>query len=207
MIVAVGFVAALMSFGCSKGEGKEERAAKTGAATGDGLGRGTDTAASKDGAGGSASVSREGGGGAGRGGRRVLSITLAATDVRTVERGLIEGGPAVSGDLRPVEEVNIKSRLEGNLVGLYVREGDHVSSGQLLARFESSEQEGNRRSAEADVASAKSDLVTAQWNADQAQELFKAGAIAERDFRTAQQTAEAAKARLAASEARLQTAI
>lgn len=173
-------MAALLSSACEKGEGREKQGARTAG----------DSAARAPGA----------AGGAGR--RGALTLTLAASDVKAVELGLVEGGPAVSGNLRPIEEIAIKSRLEGNLVGLYVREGDHVARGQVIARFESSEQEGNQRSAAADVASAKSDLSTAQWNADQSAELFKAGAIPERDLRTAQQAVVAAQARLAAAEAR-----
>jgi membrane fusion protein, multidrug efflux system len=111
----------------------------------------------------------------------------------------------ISGDLRPIEQVSIKARLEGDLVGVYVREGDIVRRGQLLARFEASEQEGDRRSAEADRAAAESELGTAQWNAEQSAELFKAGAIPERDLRTAQQAVAASRARLAAAEARVRS--
>jgi RND family efflux transporter MFP subunit len=137
------------------------------------------------------------------GGRRVTSIILSAGDVKTVERGTIEAGIAVSGDLKAIEEAVVRARLEGDLVGVYAREGDHVRQGQLLARFEDSEQESNRVSAVADREAAQSDLETAKWNADQSDQLFKAGAIAERDLRTAQQTFAAARARLAAAEARV----
>ena len=97
----------------------------------------------------------------------------------------------------------VRARLEGDLVGVYVREGERVTSGQLLAKFEDSEQESNHTSAIADRESAQSDLETAKWNAEQADQLFKAGAIAERDLRTAQQTFAASRARLAAAEARV----
>ncbi|HEX5077409.1 MAG TPA: efflux RND transporter periplasmic adaptor subunit [Gemmatimonadaceae bacterium] len=139
----------------------------------------------------------------GPGGRRAASIILAASDVKTVERGSIEAGVAISGDLKAIEEAVVRARLEGDLVGVYVREGDHVKEGQLLAHFEDSEQESNHTSAIADREAAQSDLETAKWNADQSEELFKAGAIAERDLRTAQQTLAAARARLAAAEARV----
>ena len=135
--------------------------------------------------------------------RRTNSIILAATDVKTVERGQIEAGVQVSGDLKAIEEAVVRARLEGDLVGVYAREGDHVRQGQLLARFEDSEQESNRVSAIADRESSQSDVETAKWNADQSAELFKAGAIAERDHRTAQQTLAAARARLAAADARV----
>jgi RND family efflux transporter MFP subunit len=73
----------------------------------------------------------------------------------------------------------------------------------VLARFEASNEESARAAAEADRVSARSDVNTAQWNYDQAQELFKAGAVPERDVRTAEQALVAAKARLAAAESRL----
>lgn len=140
------------------------------------------------------------------GGRRAPSITLATTDVATVGRSTIEQGTPVTGDLRPIETIDVRARIEGDVTGVYVREGDRVSQGQLLARFEASEQQSAQRSAEADRAAAQSDLATAQWNLEQSQELFKAGAIAERDFKVSQQEVAAARARLAAAEARLRTA-
>jgi RND family efflux transporter MFP subunit len=139
----------------------------------------------------------------GEGSRRSNSIILAASDVKTVERGTIEAGVSVSGDLKAIEESVVRARLEGDLEGVYVREGDHVRAGQLLARFEDSEQESNHTSAIADREAAQSDLETAKWNAEQSDQLFKAGAIAERDLRTAQQTLAAARARLAAADARV----
>jgi RND family efflux transporter MFP subunit len=137
------------------------------------------------------------------GGRRTNSIILAASDVKTVDRGTIEAGVSVSGDLKAIEEAVVRARLEGDLVGVYAREGEHVKEGQLLARFEDSEQESNRTSAIADREAAESDVETAKWNAEQSDQLFKAGAIAERDLRTAQQTFAASRARLAAAEARV----
>jgi membrane fusion protein, multidrug efflux system len=86
---------------------------------------------------------------------------------------------------------------------VYVREGQQVSAGQLLARFEASEQESSRASAEADRAAANAQLANAQWTLDQNQSLFKAGAIAERDLKIAQQALVAARAQVAAADARL----
>jgi len=130
---------------------------------------------------------------------------LAATDVAVAERGSIEAGTALTGDLTPIEEVTVRARLEGNLESVLVREGDRVSQGQLLARFESTQEESDRASAEADRAAAVSALTTAKWNAEQAQELFLAGAISEQAARAAQQDAIAAEARLAAADARLRS--
>jgi membrane fusion protein (multidrug efflux system) len=146
-----------------------------------------------------------GGGGAARG-RGMMSLVLGANDVHSVALGSIELAMAIQGDLRPVEEVPVRARIEGNLEAVNVREGDRVGRGQVMARFESSSEVGAQRSAEADVESAKSDSVNAQWNADQSAELFKAGAIPERDLRTAQQSLVAASARVSAARSRLHAA-
>lgn len=189
---------------CSTGESK--------GATPDGAGGGGRSGGADGGRPGGEGSSRggeggRGGGGAGGGGGRGggPSVVLAATDVAPVTRGTIEAGVAITGDLRPIESVDIKARLEGDLVNVYVREGQRVSVGQLLARFEASEQESDRRSAEAERASARSALATAQWNLEQSEELFKAGAIPERDARTARQAVVAARAQVAAADARVRS--
>jgi membrane fusion protein (multidrug efflux system) len=141
----------------------------------------------------------------GRGGRQSPTITLAPGDVALVTKETLEEGMPITGDLKPIETVDVRARLEGDLLNVYVREGQHVETGQLLAQFDPSEQRSAQQSAEADRASARTDLAAAQWNLDQSAELFKAGAIAERDYKVAQQAVDAAKARLAAAEARLHT--
>ncbi|MCC7194480.1 MAG: efflux RND transporter periplasmic adaptor subunit [Gemmatimonadaceae bacterium] len=143
--------------------------------------------------------------GAGRAGR-TASIVLGAGDVAKVARGTVEATISVSGDLRALESATIRSRIDGILEKVYVREGQPVAANAVLAKFESSEQEASLRSADADVAAAKSDAATSAWNADQSRELFKVGAIAERDLKVTEQAADAAKARLAASEARQRAA-
>lgn len=139
-------------------------------------------------------------------GRGMMSVVLGASDVHTVMQGNIELAMAIQGDLRPVEEVPVRARIEGNLEAVHVREGDRVARGQVMARFESSTEVGSEKSAQADVESAKADSVNAQWNADQSAELFKAGAIPERDLRSAQQALVAASARVSAARSRLHAA-
>lgn len=144
-------------------------------------------------------------GGAG-GQRRSASVVLAVGDVAKVARGTIEATIPIAGDLRPIETLSLKSRLEGNVEQVYVREGDRVATGALLARFEAVDFESALRSAEADAASARTAAQTAQWNYDQSKDLFKVGAIAERDLRATEQAAASAKAQQAAAESRLRAA-
>jgi len=145
-----------------------------------------------------------GGTGGGPGGRGASTIMLSGSDVATAKRGDIEAAVPVTGDLRPIEVIDVRARIEGDLDAVLVREGQQVAAGQLLARFESAAQQSDRASAEADLVSARTALNTAEWNLQQAEELFKAGAIAERDLRVARGDAGAARARVAAAEARVQ---
>lgn len=184
LVAAVGIVAACNTSG--------EAAAAGGAPAGD-SGR----------AGGAPAAGRAG---SSRGGRGMTSLVLGAADVYQVKPGSIESAMAIQGDLKPIEEVPVRARIEGNLEVVSVREGDRVNRGQVMARFESSNEEGVQKSALADVESARADSVNAQWNADQSAELFKAGAIPERDLRTAQQALVASIARLAATQSRLKAA-
>lgn len=139
------------------------------------------------------------------GSRPPQTLTLSPGDVSVLQAtGMIDGIP-ITGNLRPIETVMVRARLEGDLQNIYVREGDLVRTGQLLARFESFEQESGLQSASADRAAAQGDLSTAEWNLKQSEDLFKAGAIAEGELRVARNNVATAKARLAAANARLRT--
>lgn len=137
------------------------------------------------------------------GGRRAVSLTLAQSDIGRAIRMSIDEAVAITGDLRPIETLEVKARLEGDLDRVLVREGERVARGQLLANFEASEQVSARRSAEAEQVAARGALATAQWDYAQAQELFKAGAVPEHDMRVAEQAVATTKARLAAAEAQV----
>jgi len=141
-------------------------------------------------------------GGAAGGGQ---TLTLAPGDVSVAEaRNMTEGVP-ITGNLRPIETVSVRARLEGDLEGIYVREGSHVTAGQLMARFEASEQVSGLESANADRTAAQGDLATAEWNLRQSEDLYKAGAIAEGELRIARNAVATAKAKLAAAASRVKT--
>lgn len=120
-----------------------------------------------------------------------------------MRRAPIEESVPLTGDLRPIETVEVRARIEGDLTGVYVREGERVREGQLLAQFEAADQESARQSSLASRAAAQSRLSTAEWNLEQARELLKAGAVPERDVRAAEEAVAAARAQVAAAESEL----
>ena len=149
-----------------------------------------------------APVAGPGAGASGRGGQ---TLTLAPTDVSVATAATMAEGVPLTGSLRPIETVSVRARLEGDLDAIYVREGDHVRAGQLLARFESSEQESGLQSANADRTAAQAELATAEWNLRQSEDLFKAGAIAEGELRNSRNAVATAKAKLAAANSKVRT--
>ena len=168
-----------------------------------GCGGGKADAAEKGAAPGGTARGGPGGAGGAGGGR---SVVLAGTDVATIAPGTIEDAVAVTGDLRPIETIEIRSRLAGDVTQVLVREGDRVRAGQLVATIEASQQRSAEASAVAQRRSAEARLATATWNAEQAQALFKAGAVAETELRVAQQEEVAARAAVAAATAALRAA-
>jgi RND family efflux transporter MFP subunit len=145
-------------------------------------------------------------GNGGPGGAGRPSVALASEDVATARRAPIEESVPLTGDLRPIETVDVRARIEGDLIAVYVREGAPVREGQVLAQFEAADQESTRQSALASRAAAQSALSTAEWNLEQSRELHKAGAVPERDVRAAEQTVAAARAQLASAEAQVRAA-
>jgi RND family efflux transporter MFP subunit len=131
---------------------------------------------------------------------------LSTEDVAVARRTPIEESVPLTGDLRPIETIDVRARIEGDLIGVYVREGATVRQGQLLAQFDAAEQESARQSALASRVAAQSALSTAEWNLEQARELLKAGAVPEQDVRTAEQAVASARAQVAAAEAQVRAA-
>jgi RND family efflux transporter MFP subunit len=145
-------------------------------------------------------------GAAGNSGAKTRSIAVAPSDIATAHTGSLSDGVPITGLLRPLESVEIHARIEGDLMGVYVREGQHVQQGQTLAQFESVAQQSSAASARAGQTAARADLSQSEWNFKQSGDLFHAGAISEADYRISQQSVDAARARLAAAEAALQEA-
>jgi len=137
---------------------------------------------------------------------KTRSVAVSPSDIATVHIGSLSDGVPITGLLRPLESVDVHSRIEGDLTGVFVREGQHVAKGQMLAQFEAVVQQSSAASARAGQAAAKADLSQAEWNLKQSGDLFHAGAISEADYRASQQASDAARARLAAANAAVDVA-
>src|SRR5215212_468913 len=70
-----------------------------------------------------APVAGPGGQAGGAGARGGQTLTLAPTDVSIARTTSMSEGVPITGNLRPIETVSVRARLEGDLEGIYVREG------------------------------------------------------------------------------------
>src|SRR5271166_1485710 len=149
-----------------------------------------------------------------------FTVHQSSKNVATVQTGKVQRQDlatvvSASGEIKPKTYVNIGANAYGKITHLYVKEGDHVKQGQLLAQLENVQSaadvtanqasvqaaETDAIAAEAALKTSQADLVRAQadydrnkldW--DRAQSLFKDGLIAKSDFdsrRNAWATADA----------------
>jgi len=144
-----------------------------------------------------------------------------------VHRGNLTETASASGKIEPEVQVEIKSRVSGQLIEVRVKEGDQVEAGQLLARLDPVDAERALASAKvaksravADVQAAKASLAMAELDtqnsevtsrvAKQSAELglgsADAARTAEHDRRVAGSNVELRKAQLAAAQGALAAA-
>ena len=124
------------------------------------------------------------------------TLVLGAADVaRAAPTDLVAGVP-VSGTLHPTVDIRIASPIPEVLEAVYVREGQAVQAGQALARFRTDAAGPAALSAEAAVRLDSADYVRMQ-------NLFREGAVSERDVQNAEVVLRAAQATAAAADKKL----
>ena len=81
--------------------------------------------------------------------------------VRAVSH-MFSGRLPITGELKPIQEVTLKSRIGGVVVVLNFDEGDYVKQGALIARIEAQNQNAQFRGSQAAVSAAEAQLQRAQ---------------------------------------------
>jgi HlyD family secretion protein len=126
---------------------------------------------------------------------KVLTARIARQDLATVVSG--------TGQIKPKTMTNLGATAMGRITHLYVKEGDRVKKGQVVASIENVQQEASVSGQQAAIAAAKTDIAadiaaekTAEANVEKAkadleqkrldwereQSLFTAGVVAKSDY-------------------------
>ena len=158
-----------------------------------------------------------------------IAVYESGRNVVTVQTGKIQRQDlatvvSASGEIKPKTYVNVGANAFGKITHLYVREGDHVKKGQLLAQLEnvqsSADVNANQASfeaartdaiaADAGLKTAQADLLRAQADYDRnkldwsrAQSLFQDGLISRSDFDSRKNAWATADAGLTQAQARV----
>jgi RND family efflux transporter MFP subunit len=99
----------------------------------------------------------------------------------------------------------INPQVEGQIVKIFVKSGDHVKSGEALLQIDPLKQEATVSSQEAARAAQEANKKFAQISLDRAKKLFDAGVISKQDYDNAQTTYDAADAQLRALDEQVRT--
>jgi HlyD family secretion protein len=148
-------------------------------------------------------------------------------DFTTVKRANIIERVSASGRVQPQVEVKISPDVSGEIIGLYVNEGDPVKAGQLLCRirpdnYESllarakatvNQSRAQLEQSKASVAQSNARLIRAKADYDRNKKLFADKVVSSADletseanFNVAKQEVEAANANVRAAQFNIQSA-
>ncbi|MEM6379697.1 MAG: efflux RND transporter periplasmic adaptor subunit, partial [Bacteroidota bacterium] len=149
-------------------------------------------------------------------------VTVEDIETRTITEIV-----AASGKIFPETEVKMSSDVSGEIVELFVEEGDSIIAGQLLANIDPDAFQSQVERGEASVNSAKAQLATSRAQVENAvaqkeqiiaqlenakivfnrnKQLLADGALSEADFQTSEANLRGLEANLKASEASIKSA-
>ena len=158
-----------------------------------------------------------------------IAVFESGRNVVTVQTGKVQRADlatvvSASGEIKPKTYVNVGANAFGKITHLYVKEGDHVKKGQLLAQLENVQSSADVNANEASLQAARTDalaadaalktsqadLLRAQADYDRnkldwerAQSLFQDGLISKSDFDSRKNAWATADAGLTQGQARV----
>src|ERR1700759_668770 len=101
----------------------------------------------------------------------------------------------------PLNQVDIKPQVSGNIVGIFFKDGQEVRKGMKLYEIDQQQYLAAVNQAKANVAVAQANLAKSQQDADRYQELAKQDAIAKQTLDHQMADLEASKQQLSAAQA------
>jgi len=127
-----------------------------------------------------------------------------------VRQGDIENVIAATGKMDAIERVNVGAQVSGQVKKLYIKAGDNVHKGQLIAEIDDQPQRSDLRNAQAALSVAQADLQTRQATLvrqqaqfQRLQQMVKTSAVSRQDYDTAVEAWRIAQAELTAQQARV----
>lgn len=108
----------------------------------------------------------------------VVSVLASRTDtpevtvVKLETRKELRSTVTSSGEVRPIQFMNLTSEVQGRIEEIYVKEGDHVTKGQPLVRLDPNQLQSNTDAQIAAVQTAQDDIRVSQSQVTAAQNQY-----------------------------------
>jgi RND family efflux transporter MFP subunit len=134
------------------------------------------------------------------------AMVVGPENIAVVKAQEIRSGPALSGNLEPEVQANVRAEVGGAVLQTLAEQGDRVSAGQVLVKIDDSALREAELAARSAVTNAQSSAEVAKRQLDRSETLLKAGAIAERDLELTRNQYTSAQAQLANSQSLLANA-
>jgi RND family efflux transporter MFP subunit len=131
------------------------------------------------------------------------TTVVSAAPQKTIQAAVVETKSTsvpirveVTGQVAPIFQATLSSRIQGTIDKLLVREGSRVSKGQLLIQLDS-------RDLQADLARAHAEVENAKAHLDRMNQLYVQDAVSKQEMENATRTYRVAEASRRAVEAQL----
>jgi RND family efflux transporter MFP subunit len=133
-------------------------------------------------------------------------IVLGPEDTAVVAKGNLQTGPALTGTLAAERQASLRAQIAASVLSVTAQPGDRVSRGETLARLDSAALTDAYNSARSALASARNNLAVAQREAQRQRTLVAAGAVAQRNVETSEQTVVQSRAAVVQAQAQVASA-
>ncbi|MDP3158970.1 MAG: efflux RND transporter periplasmic adaptor subunit [Reyranella sp.] len=134
-------------------------------------------------------------------------IELIPVELHTISpRGLVDT-VRFTGTTQPVDQTIVKARVPGRLAEVLVREGDKVTKGQVLARFEEAELQSKVNERRSALEAARADARWTSRDRSDKESLASRNIVSQSAADLARATAENRSSMVAVAEAQLEVAV
>jgi membrane fusion protein, multidrug efflux system len=135
-----------------------------------------------------------------------VTLEFSPADITVVEHRELTRTLPFSGSLSPVLQSTVKSKVSGEVQRVFVREGESITHGQVLAQIDTSDLQARLDAQVAALEEAKARLSIADKNRETNFKLLKQNFISQNAFDTTHSTFEANAAAVRSAEAQVRLA-
>lgn len=133
-------------------------------------------------------------------------LELLDIEVHTIAPRTLKEKVRFTGSTQPVDQTVVKSRVAARLAEVLVREGDRVTQGQILARFEITELQARLNEKMSNLEAARAESRWAEKDHSDKAQLYEQRAGSRAAFEQARSVAEAKKSMVAVAVAQVDVA-